>query len=81
LRAIMAPSMTKQGYGLGRGLTDYRSDDIDRFDIQDRFGAFLAIRWPEDGYAERYDIKFYRISFQRFFHIYTMMIHFLTPLE
>jgi hypothetical protein len=51
------PFMTKQGYGLHKGLTDYRSDDIDRFDIQDRFGAFLAIRWPEHGYAERYDIK------------------------
>jgi hypothetical protein len=51
------PSMTKQGYGLGRGLTDYRSDDIDRFDIQDRFGAFLAIRWAEHGYAQRHDIR------------------------
>ena len=51
------PFMTKQGFGLHKGLTDYRSGDINRSDIQDRYGAFLAIRWSEDGHAEKYTIK------------------------
>lgn len=28
------------------GLAGYPSDEIDRIDIQDRYGTFLAIRWP-----------------------------------
>lgn len=32
----------------------YTADEITRLDIQDRFGSFLAIRWPEDDF-EAYD--------------------------
>ena len=48
------PYLTKNGRGLGR---DYDISDIDRLDIQDRFGAFLAIHWPDPSYATKYDIK------------------------
>jgi hypothetical protein len=50
------PFMTKTGYGLSRGRGNYTAADLDRYDIQDRFGMFLAIRWPEKA-AEQYDIK------------------------
>ena len=33
---------------------DYNSKDITRLDIQDRFGTFLAIRWPTSNF-EKYD--------------------------
>jgi len=29
------------------GLAGYPTDEIDRIDIQDRYGTFLAIRWPD----------------------------------
>ena len=32
----------------------YPPETIDRLDIQDRFGAFLAVRWPDSRY-EPYD--------------------------
>jgi hypothetical protein len=51
------PFLTKTGYGLSKGSGGYSAKDIDRYDMQDRFGAFLAIRWPEKQYANRYDIK------------------------
>lgn len=51
------PFLTKTGYGLSKGRGEFKAGDIDRYDVQDRFGAFLAIRWPEKNYAERYDIK------------------------
>ena len=50
------PFMTKTGYGLSRGRGNYTAADLDRYDIQDRFGMFLAIRWPEKS-ADQYDIK------------------------
>jgi hypothetical protein len=31
-----------------RELRNYNQNKIDRFDIQDRYGAFLSIYWPED---------------------------------
>lgn len=30
------------------GLRSVAADSIDRYDLQDRFGAFLAVRWPEE---------------------------------
>jgi len=35
----------------------YDISEIDRLDIQDRYGTFLAIKWPEREYADRYDIR------------------------
>ncbi len=51
------PFMTKTGYGLGKGRGDYKASDLDRYDIQNRFGMFLAIRWPEGKPQEKFDIK------------------------
>lgn len=50
------PFLTKDGYGLNRR-GNFTADDVDRYDIQDRFGAFLAIRWPELDYADEHDIN------------------------
>ncbi len=50
------PFLTKDGYGLNRR-GNFTPDDVDRYDIQDRFGAFLAIRWPEPDYANKHDIE------------------------
>ena len=47
------PYLTKNGVGLA----SYETSEIDRLDIQDRYGAFLAISWPDPSYSERYDIK------------------------
>jgi len=51
------PFLTKTGYGLSKGRGNFSSGDIDRYDVQDRFGMFLAIRWPEKQHGDRYDIK------------------------
>lgn len=45
--------LTKNGIGLG----DYDISEIDRLDIQDRFGSFLAIHWPDSSYQDKYDIQ------------------------
>ena len=34
----------------------YSRDEVDRLDIQDRFGTFLAIRWPDGAGAENEEI-------------------------
>ena len=47
------PYLTKNGYNLD----NYELDEIERMDIQDRFGAFLAIHWPDSTYEEKYDIQ------------------------
>ncbi|QYK50382.1 MAG: hypothetical protein KF701_08270 [Anaerolineales bacterium] len=47
------PYLSKNCYATGRG--GYTINDINRFDIQDRFGSFLAIRWPEGAQFEAYD--------------------------
>ena len=39
------------------GLSDYAEMEIDRIDVQDRYGIFLAIRWPEGANVQKYDIK------------------------
>ena len=51
------PFLTKTGYGVHDRPNDYCADDIDRLDIQDRYGAFLAIRWPDEIYSRRHDIQ------------------------
>jgi len=35
---------------------DYDVSEITRIDIQDRYGTFLAIRWPDEGYINYDDI-------------------------
>jgi hypothetical protein len=35
-------------------LNEFEEAEISRLDIQDRFGTFLAIRWPDKGF-ERFD--------------------------
>lgn len=48
------PYLTKNCTGLGK----YHIDDINRLDIQDRFGTFLAIRWPQQiGAPDRSKIR------------------------
>src|SRR5690625_1083950 len=46
------PQNTKNCAGLSR----YPTEKIDRYDIQDRYGAFLAIRWPE-GFNDSHPIQ------------------------
>lgn len=47
------PYLTKNGIGLG----SYDLSEIDRLDIQDRLGTFLAISWPDSVNVRQYDIK------------------------
>ena len=44
------PSLTKNCTFTSKG--GYELEEISRLDIQDRYGAFLAVRWPQ---GERYD--------------------------
>ncbi|MEG0328563.1 MAG: CDP-glycerol glycerophosphotransferase family protein [Erysipelothrix sp.] len=46
--------LTKNGVGLN---DDYDISEVTRDDIQDRFGTFLAIHWPDKSYAKRYPIQ------------------------
>ena len=39
------PYLTKNCHGLSR--LDYALSDVSRLDIQDRYGSFLAVRWPD----------------------------------
>lgn len=48
------PYLTKNGIGLD---DEYPISEIDALDIQDRFGAFLAISWPEKDAEEKYNIE------------------------
>jgi len=47
------PYLTKNCVGTGR---DYDISEISRLDIQDRYGTFLAIRWPTDDFSAYDDI-------------------------
>ncbi|HQB06152.1 MAG TPA: CDP-glycerol glycerophosphotransferase family protein [Sphaerochaeta sp.] len=49
------PYLTKNGKDLN--VPTYSLGDITRYDVQDRYGTLLAIRWPEKGYETRYDIR------------------------
>ena len=51
------PFLTKTGYGVSKGRGGYKAEDLDRYDIQDRFGMFLAIKWPDENLRSKYDIK------------------------
>lgn len=61
------PFLTKTGYGLHQGRGNFTAEDIDRYDVQDRFGSFLAIRWPEKKYAAKHDIKIFQDIFPAIF--------------
>lgn len=47
------PYLTKNGIEL----ETYSKQSILREDVQDRYGVFLAIRWPRKEYAGKFDIK------------------------
>lgn len=47
------PYLTKNGIGL----SSYDLSEINRMDIQDRYGTFLAIHWPDPTYEEKFDIQ------------------------
>ena len=47
------PYLTKNCIGTGK---QYDISEISRLDIQDRFGAFLAIKWPTEDYSKYDDI-------------------------
>jgi len=47
------PYLTKNCFITKRG---YNISEISRLDIQDRYGTFLAIRWPTDDFEEYDDI-------------------------
>lgn len=47
------PYLTKNG----TNLDSYELSEINRMDIQDRYGSFLAIHWPDSSYEEKYDIQ------------------------
>lgn len=47
------PYLTKNGIGL----SSYDLAEVNQMDIQDRYGAFLAIHWPDSTYEEKYDIQ------------------------
>lgn len=57
------PFITKSGYGLGRNSSQYSAGDIDRFDVQDRYGVFLAIRWPQLEVVEKFTIRIFQDIF------------------
>jgi hypothetical protein len=47
------PYLTKNCYATG---SDYDISEISRLDILDRFGTFLAIKWPTEDFSEYDDI-------------------------
>jgi len=51
------PFLTKTGYGFHNNPVTCKDYKIDRYDMQDRYGAFLAIRWPNENYATKHHIK------------------------
>ncbi len=48
-------------------LHEYEINEIDRLDIQDRYGTFLAIKWPDKAYSDRYDIQILQDIFPALF--------------
>ena len=38
-------------------LASYRQDEVTSVHLADRYGMFLAIRWPDQGYKEYDDIR------------------------
>jgi len=58
------PYITKNCRGLGY---DYNTSEISRLDIQDRFGTFLAIRWPTADFEEYDEITILQDIFPAIF--------------
>ena len=58
------PYLTKNCYAT---ILKHEMSEIDRLDIQDRYGSFLAIRWPEDRPDESGDIKILQDIFPSIF--------------
>lgn len=50
------PHLTKNCTNTGRN-NQYRRDQITRLDIQDRYGSFLAIRWPMEANIDNGNIE------------------------
>lgn len=50
------PYLTKNCYNTSGEYGNYDISEISRLDIQDRFGAFLAIKWPTTEYKKYDDI-------------------------
>ena len=61
------PSLTKSGYKLRKGMGEFTTSDIDRYDLGDRYGTFLAIRWPEKDYATKHNIGIFQDIFPAVF--------------
>lgn len=51
------PYLTKNCAALTRMGNSLDIKDVTRLDLQDRYGTFLAIRWPDPNYSKKHDIK------------------------
>ncbi len=51
------PYLRRNCAALSRMKDNLDKKDIDRYDIQDRYGLFLAIRWPNKDIGSKYDIR------------------------
>jgi len=58
------PYLTKNCVGTG---DDYDISEISRHDVQDRFGTFLAIKWPVEKSPEYDDITVFQDLFPAIF--------------
>ena len=58
------PYLTKNCIGIG---DHYDISEISRLDIQDRFGTFLAIKWPAEDFSEYDDITVHQDIFPAIF--------------
>lgn len=64
------PYLTKNCSWTSRGLA-YSMSEINRLDIQDRYGSFLAIRWPDDSDIDHDKIQILQDIFPAVFgHLY-----------
>ena len=48
-------------------LNNYDINEVDQLDVQDRYGTFLAIKWPDSDYSDRYDIQILQDIFPALF--------------
>ena len=49
-----------------RELRNYNKDEINRYDIQDRYGTFLSIYWPKDIPHNEHNIEIIKIFFLQY---------------
>lgn len=61
------PYLRKNCAALARMGKSLEISEIDRYDIQDRYGLFLAIKWPDNSSANKYDIKIIQDTFPAIF--------------